>query len=181
MRRRPLMSDIVMTINLVLIFLGCYLLFYIIGGAIQNKLFDILGNIIANTENSYYYLYFGIKSIINYGVIILAIIFSVKYTFKLFVCYQDDGEKVFKYSMIGISVLLLYNNYTMYNNMLDKLKVFTGEKIFAGTEALEKIWINLQGNLKIVFVVINIIISIGIIVWAYKNKKKMIDKCDFRI
>ena len=181
MRRRPLMNDIVMTINLVIIFMGCYLLFYLIGGMVESKLIDILGNIINNTESIYYYLYFGINSIAGFGVLFLAVIFGVKYTFKFFVCYQDDGEKVFKYSFIGLILILIYANYTMHENLLSAISKFDKEKIFAGTQALKDMWASLQGNLEIGFLIINIIISICIGVWAYNNKKKLIDKCDFRI
>lgn len=181
MRRRPLMNDIVMTINLLIIFIGCYLLFYLIGGIVEGKLVDILGNLIEKKESIYYYLYFGINSIVGFGVLFLAVIYGVKYTFKFFVCYQDDGEKVFKYSFIGLILILIYANYTMHDSLLYSLGEFDKEQLFIGTQALKDMWSSLQGNLEIVFLIINIIISICIGVWAYNNKKKLIDKCDFRI
>ena len=181
MKRRPLMDDKIMTVNLVIVFFICYLLFYIIGGTIEEKIIEILPNIINNTTRLHYYVFFLIKSIVNYGVIVLSIIFGVKYAFKFFVCYKDDGEKVHKYSTIGLTILILYNFYAMYQNIIESIKDINSKKIFLTTSATRELWEGLQVELKIVFIVVNFVIAGIIILWAYKSKDKMIEKCDFKI
>ena len=175
------MNSVVMTINFVIIFLGCYLLLYILGGMIQDKIYNILINIVSNTSKAYYWIYFFINTIIKYGIIILSIILSTKCTFKYFVCYKDDGEKVHNTCTILLGVLLAYSNYSMYNSMLAEFRKFDEEKIFYATETLRNMWNSLQGTLKIVFIIINIAVSVGIFMWIRKNKDNFIEKCDFRI
>ena len=135
----------------------------------------------SNTSSSYYYIYFGTKSIINYLIIFFSTIYGVKYTFKYFVCYKDDGEKVFKYSLVGLILLLVYNYYSMFNKMVSSLKTFDDEKIFVNTEALKNLWSNLQSNIKIIFLIVNFILAAAILIYSIKSKDKFIDKCDFRI
>lgn len=181
MRRRPLMNSIVMTINLIIVFIICFIVFTLIGGFVSNKAFAFLAKNMSNTSSIYYYIYFGTKSIINYLIIFFSTIYGVKYTFKYFVCYKDDGEKVFKYSLVGLILLLVYNYYSMFNKMVSSLKTFDDEKIFVNTEALKNLWSNLQSNIKIIFLIVNFILAAAILIYSIKSKDKFIDKCDFRI
>lgn len=175
------MNNIVMTINLIIVFIICFIVFALIGGFVSNKVFAFLAKNMSNTSSIYYYIYFGTKSIINYLIIFFSTIYGVKYTFKYFVCYKDDGEKVFKYSLVGLILLLVYNYYSMFNKMVSSLKTFDDEKIFVNTEALKNLWSNLQSNIKIIFLIVNFILAAAILIYSIKSKDKFIDKCDFRI
>ena len=52
MRRRPLMNSIVMTINLIIVFIICFVVFTLIGGFVSNKAFAFLAKNMSNTSSS---------------------------------------------------------------------------------------------------------------------------------
>ena len=54
MRRRPLMNSIVMTINLIIVFIICFVVFTLIGGFVSNKVFAFLAKNMSNTSSNAY-------------------------------------------------------------------------------------------------------------------------------
>ena len=108
------MNSIVMTINLIIVFIICFVVFTLIGGFVSNKAFAFLAKNMSNTSSSYYYIYFGTKSIINYLIIFFSTIYGVS-LYKAFFrqnkpkCFlKNDKNILFVIKMMGKKYLSIH-------------------------------------------------------------------------